>query len=131
MAIYRPILRWSADDVFEAHRVYGINPNPLYKQGMTRAGCMPCVNCPKDQIAKRFPEYIERIAKWERLVSCVRRPGTPASFFHQSTQGQSGAGTDIHAVVEWSWTTRGGRQFDLLADADPVPACSSVYGLCE
>jgi 3'-phosphoadenosine 5'-phosphosulfate sulfotransferase (PAPS reductase)/FAD synthetase len=51
MAIYRPILRWSAEDTFEKHRAYGIEPNPLYKQGMSRAGCMPCVNCSKGQLA--------------------------------------------------------------------------------
>jgi 3'-phosphoadenosine 5'-phosphosulfate sulfotransferase (PAPS reductase)/FAD synthetase len=134
MAIYRPILRWSAADTFEAHRAYGIEPNPLYRQGMSRVGCMPCVNCSKGQIAqiaKRFPEHIERIAEWERLVSQVCRPRTPVSFFHRTTTGVANGRTDIHAVVEWSRTTRGGRQFDLLAGAEPTHSCSSVYGLCE
>jgi hypothetical protein len=137
--IYRPILRWSAEDAFEKHRAYGIEPNPLYKQGMSRVGCMPCVNCSKGQlaqIANRFPEHIERIAEWERLVSGVCRRGTPVSFFHKTTKSKTGGGTDIHAVVEWSRTTRGGRQFDLLSEHllagdEPVSACSSIYGLCE
>ncbi|WP_081082905.1 hypothetical protein [Burkholderia cepacia] len=42
---------------------------------------------------------------------------------------------DEHAndvlVAEWSKTTRGGRQYDLLADAEPATACASAYGLCE
>lgn len=131
---YRPILRWNVDDVFEAHRLAGIEPNPLYCQGMTRVGCMPCINCGKGelrQIAARFPDQIERISEWERLVSDVCRPRSPVSFFHMGTQGHSGQSSTIEAVVEWSRTTRGGRQFDLLADVEDASSCSSAYGLCE
>lgn len=131
---YRPILRWTARDVFQAHEIAGVRPNPLYLQGMSRVGCMPCINCGKDdlrEIARRFPEHIERIAAWETLVSRVCRPRSPVSFFHMTTQGHSGEqGSQIYAVVEWSKTTRGGRQYDLLAVDEPL-ACSSAYGLCE
>lgn len=131
---YRPILRWPVEDVFEAHATAGIEPNPLYRQGMNRVGCMPCINAAKAElaeIARRFPEEVERLAEWERLVSSVTRPRSPVSFFHMGTQGHSGQASTIWAVVEWSKTTRGGRQYDLLADAEPVTACASSYGLCE
>jgi len=120
MSIYRPILRWKVADVFDAHRVAGIEPNPLYKQGMSRVGCMPCINCAKRelaQIARRFPEHIERIAEWDLLVSQVCRPRSPVSFFHKGTQGHNGQSSTIKQIVQWSRTTRGGRQFDLLATA--------------
>lgn len=131
---YRPILRWNVRDVFLVHELAGIEPNPLYKQGMTRVGCMPCINCSKAElhaIAKRFPEHIERIAKWEALVSEVCRPRSPVSFFHLGTQGHKGQASTILSVVEWAKTSRGGRQFSLLADLDEPTACSSAYGLCE
>ncbi len=131
---YRPILRWKARDVFQAHELAGVEPNPLYRQGQSRVGCMPCINCSKGElreIARRFPAEIERIAEWERLVSQVCRPRSPVSFFHLGTQGYEGQGSTIHAVVEWSKTTRGGRQYDLLADLAEPTACSSAYGLCE
>lgn len=130
MAVYRPILRWNVSDVFEAHRAAGIEPNPLYLQGMTRVGCMPCINCGKaelSEIARRFPKHIERIAKWEALVQSVTRPGSNATFFHKQKMGANG----VEAAVEWSRTTRGGRQFDLLSDVSATTACSSAYGLCE
>ncbi len=41
---YRPLLAWSAEDVFRMHDRHGIKPNPLYKQGMGRVGCMPCIH---------------------------------------------------------------------------------------
>jgi 3'-phosphoadenosine 5'-phosphosulfate sulfotransferase (PAPS reductase)/FAD synthetase len=127
---YRAILRWSAADVFEAHRAFGIHPNPLYTQAMTRVGCMPCINCGKvelREIARRFPEHISRISEWERLVQSVTRPGSHATFMHKQKNGSNG----IEAAVEWAKTTRGGRQFDLLADIDEPTACSSAFGLCE
>lgn len=130
LAIYRPILRWNVGDVFEAHRAAGILPNPLYRQGMSRVGCMPCINCGKAElttIARRFPEHIERIAKWERLVQSVCRPESPATFFHSQKNGAAG----VSAAVQWARTSRGGRQFSLLTDLDEPTACSSNYGLCE
>lgn len=142
---YRPIARWTVEDVFEAHRIAGIDPNPLYMLGMSRVGCMPCINAQKGEIreiARRFPEHIERIAEWERLVSSVSRPRTPVTFFHIKTaigknetrrvewaDGRSAG--DILNVVEWSKTTRGGKQFSLLDDLVDGAACSSSYGLCE
>lgn len=132
--INRPILRWHVEDVFDAHALAGVKPNPLYMQGMTRVGCMPCINCSKGElatIAQRFPEHIERIAEWERLVSNVCRADSPVSFFHLGTKGHTGQPSTIWSIVDWAKTTRGGRQYDLLADAEPATACSSAYGLCE
>jgi 3'-phosphoadenosine 5'-phosphosulfate sulfotransferase (PAPS reductase)/FAD synthetase len=111
-AVYRPILRWQVADVFEAHAAAGIQPNPLYRRGMSRVGCMPCINAGKlelREIARRFPEHIARIAEWERLVTSVGRPGTPVSFMHMShLGGHTGQTSHIWKVVEWSKTTRGG-----------------------
>lgn len=134
MSIFRPILRWRVEDVFEAHRVAGIEPNPLYRQAMKRVGCMPCINTSKGElleISRRFPAEVDRIAEWERLVSQVCRPQSPVSFFHMGTQGHSGQSSTIEHVIQWSRTTRGGRQFSLLTDLDEPTACSSAYALCE
>ncbi|MDE4918177.1 3'-phosphoadenosine 5'-phosphosulfate sulfotransferase (PAPS reductase)/FAD synthetase [Cupriavidus metallidurans] len=133
---YRPILRWKVQDVFQAHELAGIKPNPLYLQGMDRVGCMPCINCSKGElreIARRFPAEVERIAAWERLVSEVCRPRSPVSFFHLGAKGHAGQSSTIHSVVEWSRTGRGGRQYDLLvmAELESPAQCSSAYGLCE
>ncbi|SIO50749.1 3'-phosphoadenosine 5'-phosphosulfate sulfotransferase (PAPS reductase)/FAD synthetase [Burkholderia sp. GAS332] len=134
-SVHRPILRWCAADVFEAHAAAGIKPNPLYLQGMSRVGCMPCINASKSElreIARRFPEHIERIADWERLVTSVCRPQSPVTFMHMGDLGgHTGASSHIWQVIEWAKTTRGGRQYDLLADVTPATACASAYGLCE
>ncbi|WP_010276485.1 phosphoadenosine phosphosulfate reductase domain-containing protein [Paenibacillus senegalensis] len=129
--IYRPLLKWSVEDVFEMHERHSIKPNPLYKMGMGRVGCMPCINCGKQElfeIARRFPEEVARIAEWEELVKkASKRQG--ATFFPTA----NGQGEGVHEVVEWSKTTYGGKQYDLVKaiEFEDVPVCSSQYGLCE
>lgn len=131
--VNRPILRWSAADTFKAMEYCGIKPNPLYRLGMKRVGCMPCMNCGKDElseIAKRWPEVIVRIVKWEAAVKAAsKRNG--ASFFSAPDDGRGELqGRNITERVEWAKTSRGGRQFDLFEDL-PSPKCSSHYSLCE
>jgi len=134
---FRPIVAWTSDEVFRFCSAKGIQPNPLYKQGMSRVGCMPCINVKKAelrQIASRFPAHIERIAEWEHLVGQASKRGfsTFLSDAHDAAdRRQVFADLNIWARVEWSKTTRGGRQFDLLADLDAPAACASAYGLCE
>lgn len=129
--IYRPLIKWTAADVFAMHDKHGIEPNPLYKEGMGRVGCMPCINSGKAEIfeiARRYPAEIERVAEMERIVAKASKRGG-ASFFPHSDV----AGMNIHEYVEWSKTSFGGKQYDLekLIGFDDVPTCSSQYGLCE
>ncbi|MCS4314470.1 3'-phosphoadenosine 5'-phosphosulfate sulfotransferase (PAPS reductase)/FAD synthetase [Pseudomonas sp. BIGb0381] len=141
---YRPILKWDIPAVFEAHRYMGIKPNPLYSQGMGRVGCMPCINCRKDElreIALRFPEAIDRIDRWERTVQQASKRGAATFFAGSNAKHPKGTIADMTAIevmeiasirqaVEWSKTARGGIQYDLLIATD-ASACSSAYGLCE
>lgn len=129
---YRPILSWNVADVFEMHRKHGVEPNPLYKMGMGRVGCMPCIHARKDEvleIARRFPAEFERIAEWERLVT-EANPRYVSSFFAVKTAEEAKTG-GIWQVVEWAKTGRGGKQYDIFRSQDDGPLCSSIYGLCE
>ncbi len=134
---YHPIRKWSAADVFALHRRHGLEPNPLYMLGMGRVGCMPCINARKGeiaQIARRFPQEVERIAEWERLVAEVSKRGA-ATYFARDTAPGTPVGAPIRDVALWArLTRRGGRNLDLEAlieDESPPPACQSIYGLCE
>lgn len=130
---YRPILRWNAADAFEAAALYGLKPNPLYTQGMTRVGCMPCINAGKDEIleiSKRFPEHIARIEEWERMVALTSKR-MEASFFPDPTRDAHLNKRGIRNVVEWSKTQRGGVNVDWIRVTEEPKACDSAYGLCE
>ncbi len=136
---YRPILKWTAEDCFAMHRKHGIKHNPLYEQGMGRVGCMPCIHARKDElleISRRFPEEIERVVNWERMVAEASKRGM-STFFAAVQDDPAARDKDIshdshgiHVMVEWAKTSRGGRQYDFLR-MEEGPACSSIYGLCE
>jgi 3'-phosphoadenosine 5'-phosphosulfate sulfotransferase (PAPS reductase)/FAD synthetase len=131
-SIYRPILKWNVDQVFAKHREHGIKPNPLYSRGMSRVGCMPCINAQKAEIreiAKRFPEHIDRIEEWESIVALVSKRHAATFFASPGDNETAHERGNIRQVVEWSKTTRGGKQRDLLGAE--ILACSSAYGLCE
>ncbi|TJZ75616.1 phosphoadenosine phosphosulfate reductase domain-containing protein [Chitiniphilus eburneus] len=132
--IYRPLVEWSAADVFKHCAAEGIQPNPLYRQGMTRVGCMPCINVNKNEmreIATRFPDEIARIAEWETLVSQASKRQAATFIPAPGITPDQASDHGIYSVVEWSRTSRGGRQYDLLASLIEPTACASAYGLCE
>jgi 3'-phosphoadenosine 5'-phosphosulfate sulfotransferase (PAPS reductase)/FAD synthetase len=137
LIVYRPIITWSAADVFAMHRKHGAKWNPLYEQAMKRVGCWPCIHSGKEElreIARRWPERIEWLAEMEAAVSTaskrgmstfydVRALGLPLDVIHHQTHG-------IRAAVSWANTSRGGRNF-AFDFAPPTGECSSIYGLCE
>lgn len=136
---FRPLVEWSAIDVFGYCSREGLEPNPLYLQGCGRVGCMPCINAGKNeinQIAGRWPEHVERIEKWEQLVSQASKMGF-STFFNKELHEDKWQDRRVHeanqvgAVIQWARTSRGGVQFDMLADLVEPDSCASAYGLCE
>lgn len=142
--IYRPIIDWTAEEVFDFHRKHGIKWSPLYEQGMSRVGCMPCIHARKSELAaikKAYPEEFERVAEWERMVSMAGKRGMATFFSAGTVPGKSRENSEIslethgiHEIAEWALTSRGGRQYDLIKvidTTDDQPSCTSMYGLCE
>ncbi len=134
---FRPLVEWNKLECFDHSAHLGIQPNPLYRQGMNRVGCMPCINARKDEVREisvRFPDHLVRIGEWERVVSQCSKRGF-STFFHK-TDGLTGSPATIFSrskideVIEWARTSRGGRQYDLLAHVAEPTACASAYGLC-
>jgi len=135
--LWRPIFRWKLADVWAQHTRHGIAPNPLYAMGMGRVGCYPCVNCAKPElraIAHWSPEHIDKIERWELVVSRASKRRS-STFFAAGTdptdkdQGRAGY-AGIRDVVEWSRTERGGRRYSLFSDQQPG-GCNSDLGLCD
>jgi 3'-phosphoadenosine 5'-phosphosulfate sulfotransferase (PAPS reductase)/FAD synthetase len=131
---YRPLVEWTAAQVFEYCASKGLKPNPLYLQGMGRVGCMPCINANKadlKQIADRFPEHVARIHAWEQLVASVSKRQAATFIPAPGITPAQAADHGIYSVIDWARTTRGGKQRDLLAILDDHSGCSSSYGLCD
>jgi 3'-phosphoadenosine 5'-phosphosulfate sulfotransferase (PAPS reductase)/FAD synthetase len=69
--VYRPLLKWTIEDVWAIHKRYDIPRNPLYDAGCKRVGCLPCIMSRKAEIAniaEKWPERIDMIEKEERTL---------------------------------------------------------------
>lgn len=139
LIVYRPLIHYTADDVFSLHRKHGIKWNPLYEQGMGRVGCMPCIHATKGElreIAARWPKVIEWLGYMEKITSEGSKRGNSTFYDVRiiekgDTSRVNYKSHGIHKLVEWSNTTRGGKNFDLFAGTQDLEMCSSIYGLCE
>lgn len=134
--LWRPIFRWSVEDVWAIHDRHGLPRNPLYDMGFGRVGCMPCINCRKSElrlIADLFPEHIDRIKRWEAIVASASKRRA-ATFFAAGTDPMDASRNGyagIDTIVEWSRTGRGGRQLDMFFQGQAGGGCTSDLALCE
>lgn len=121
--LFSPIADWTKQMCFDFVIAHGESVNPLYALGFDRVGCAPCINSGKDDVRNweaRRPEMIEKVRGLERR--------TGRTFFSPCVPGKYT--NTIDEVLEWSKTSRGGRQqlFPILHERE---ACESKYGLCE
>ena len=141
---WRPLIRWTVQDVFAIHNRHKIPLNPLYEIGAQRVGCWPCIMSRKAEIriiALKFPERIDEIRKAEQEFE--NRYGRYASFFPAGSiperfctkpfklkDGTWMNVATIDDVVRWSMT--GERAQGSYLDDEPVKepiSCNS--GFCE
>ncbi len=150
---WRPIITWTWQEVFAIHERHGVEPNPLYKQGMGRVGCMPCIMANLSEvgeISRRFPDVVEKVANAE--VEVARGDGQPSSFFSSDTIPERyrsrswtspktgevfkiATARDVfeYAKLEKSERLFGGKMTPLFEEPanEDMGSCSSIYGLCE
>ena len=128
--VHRPLLEWTVEQVFELHKKYKIKPNPLYKMGMSRVGCFPCIMSNHSEIKaliRNRPDVIKKVRDLENKVS--------KTFFGPSY------------IPKWACTGRNPKTGSRFPTVDDVvrylkndenqiemfdtPTCMSFYGLCE
>lgn len=149
---WRPIISWTWQEVFAIHDKYQVDCNPLYKQGMGRVGCMPCIMAnlrEVGEIARRFPEVLEKLTTAEGYVT--RGSGQPSSFFAPDTiperfrsrtytndEGEVFKVATAKDVFEYAKLEKperhyGGKMTPLFTEPanEDIGICSSIYGLCE
>lgn len=148
--VWRPLLRWSEQDVIAIHQRHGLRPNPLYLLGATRVGCWPCIFARKSEVrlvAETDPSRIVRLRVLEQEVGEVAREraqrngrqltNLPTWFQNPTSRPgpdgkRDGTCWPIDRVVEWSRSSPRGPavthdEFLLSAQLD---GCMR-WGLCD
>ena len=127
--VWRPLIRWTEQDVIDIHKRHGIAPNPLYLRGATRVGCWPCIQAGKSELrllAKDEPR-IKVMERLEQIVGDLAQERhdargelldrRPAFFQGNRSHGvQLADGTweipciPIRQHIAWGLTSHGGRE---------------------
>ena len=134
--MFRPVVDWDDEQIFEYLRESGTPVNPLYGSGFSRVSCAPCIYSRKAEIAllaDQYPEQIDRIRDWERLVGMASKSGFAAFFGGKeipATPAQRRERFAVDGVVKWSRVdfrkNKQARYEDVFA-----PTCQAEHGLCE
>lgn len=142
--VWRPIHRWTREDVILAHQRHGIRPCKLYLMGMQRVGCGPCIKEIKQGIriiAETDPDRINLIRQDEAAVTAMQRARReaqgkedlgPAAWF-QAKQGRAGTCWPIDKAIAWSKTDFRTNQYlasEIFAADMREDGCMR-WGLCE
>lgn len=122
--VLRPVFDKSAQWVVDYIIENGMEVNPLYKMGVTRVGCFPCINCNLmeiHQISMRFPERIDEIYSYENEIGSTFFPydKVPDKYCKKPSI------KDVVKYADAKYNTG-----DLFDDYAPT-SCMSYYGICE
>ena len=127
--VHRPILKWTVERVFDIHKKYNVKPNPLYKMGMSRVGCFPCIMSNHKEIKiliKNRPDVIDKIRNLEKIVGTSFFP--PVFIPKWACTGMSKNGAKFPTVDDVvKYLSKDTNQTEMFE----MPSCMSFYGLCE
>lgn len=68
--VWRPLLSWTTQDVFDYIEKNGLERNELYNKGFGRVGCFPCIMATKGEvrlIIENFADEITKLRNYDRL----------------------------------------------------------------
>tara|TARA_R100000655_G_scaffold108038_1_gene159322 strand:+ start:61 stop:996 length:936 start_codon:yes stop_codon:yes gene_type:complete len=145
--VWRPIVRWTKQDVIDIHARHGVRPSPLYLQGAERVGCWPCIYANKSDI-RRLGQDLDRMRVMRRVEALItrlqhqkRQETRDVSWFqaripekHRQQDGSIALKYPcwpIDRVVQWARTKRGGRQLMLGGGGWGERRACFSWGLCD
>ncbi len=137
-----PLFDWTSRQCFDLMKKHGVNPNPLYLLGARRVGCYPCIMTSHGEMKAYLKA--DPIGLKDRLMGLESRLNTageplrtffrsnyiPERFRSQSVltkKGKTVAIPTVQDVLTYLESQTDEAQLSLF----DVPACLSVYNLCE
>lgn len=127
----RPILNWTWQQVFDIMKRHSIKPNPLYKNGMKRVGCFPCVMASNEELRNMFSRYPDSLQMLQDAEDEIGRSLFPPAKIPQKyhTGRDPKSGLSFPRVID---------VYDYLVDPhteklfeEEAESCLSYYRICE
>lgn len=133
--VVRPIIKWTAERVFDYIFTHNRKANPLYYEGFSRVGCFPCINCRHGEIRLIARNYPERIDMMRELETALGTTFFPANYIPEqhcdrvsiNKKGKKCYFASIDAVV--AYVLGDHRSTQQLFEMPK--GCISVYNICE
>ena len=102
--VWRPLIRWTFQDVIEIHQRHNVSPNPLYlgDNPSERVGCYPCVHARKSELkglAARSPERIDLLRDLEQDITNICADKYADKAF--KSRGGKGDVEDMDTIRTW------------------------------
>lgn len=79
---YQPIVHWNTREVMEYNILNNTKNNPLYAQGYSRVGCLPCINANKLERGLLSDKVVNKVTDLEKAVQATTQKTKPV-FFHK------------------------------------------------
>lgn len=131
--IHRPIIEWTAMDCFNLMKKHNIEYNPLYKLGMKRVGCMPCVMTNRGEMKNifiQFPEVEDKLKELEDFGHDFFMPGyIPNRFCSKSVINKKGENVKISTISDVKKYLTSEKTIDIFEEDGE--SCMSYYSICE
>ncbi|MND76068.1 hypothetical protein D3C80_677050 [compost metagenome] len=131
--VFRPIIKWNANQVFNYIFSNDLKPNELYFEGFSRVGCFPCVQCRHTEIkliAKSYPDRIDAIRNLEKSIGRTFFPPKyiPPEYCSIRTVNKKGKVSYVPTIDDVvKYVSDDKNQVELYV---PEP-CLSVYNICD
>jgi 3'-phosphoadenosine 5'-phosphosulfate sulfotransferase (PAPS reductase)/FAD synthetase len=132
--VWRPLIDWDEQRVYDIHKKHGLPPNPLYLKGASRVGCWPCINARKKEISLLESDRVALIRNLEMRVADVQRQmfwreqtTSNPTLFQAPIRLSNGARPcmPIDEIVQWARTPLRYEEF-----FEEEPSCVR-WGVCE
>ena len=133
--VLRPIIKWTANEVFDYIFKSGIKANPLYYEGFSRVGCFPCIMCTKSEIrliSENYKERIDEIRAFEKRIGRTFFPPNyiPAKYCTVrviTKKGKMVMCPSIDDVIKYVLDDPNQKRIFEVEKSN----CISVYNICE
>lgn len=134
--VWRPILKWSEQQVIDLHRDRGVPPNPLYLAGAARVGCHPCIFARKSEVRMLDDARVKVIEMLEGWLTDAARQRDSAAMrrtFFQSARKIDGKSppVSIREHIRWAETAKGSDWPDMQIGLPGLNDGCMRWGLCD